>query len=147
HRMSVAPLKYEVPQELRGNGSGLQDLVWQTYLGDTQQDPNTDRSHVTIDGIAWEPDSHRVTLSVAPLASKDDTALPEPWTCFYDVTTKQIVPSAEVAEGPATESSNDSAPAPSEEATTEQTEPASSAAETADLEGERFRATREDPIT
>src|SRR5206468_6078994 len=71
HRVSAAPLKYEVPEELRGNDAGLQDVVWQTYLDATQQDPNTDRSRVTIDGIAWEPDSHRVTLSVAPIATKD----------------------------------------------------------------------------
>ena len=38
HRVSAAPLKYEVPAELRGPGSALQDVVWQTYLNDTQQD-------------------------------------------------------------------------------------------------------------
>ena len=112
HRVSTAPLKYEVPQELRGTAGGLQDVVWQAYLGDTQQDPNTDRSRVTVDGIAWEPDSHRVTLSVAPIASKDDAALPEPWTCSYDVTTKQIEPPAEVADEPADAAPNESATRP-----------------------------------
>ena len=111
HRTSAAPLKYEVPPELRGVGAGLQDVVWQNYLADTQQGADTDRSHVTIDGIAWEPDAHRVTLSVAPIASKNDTALPEPWTCVYDVTAKQIEAPAEVAEGTEDAAPNESAEA------------------------------------
>jgi hypothetical protein len=146
HRVSTAPLKYEVPAELRGNGRALPDVIWQTYLGETQQDPNTDRSRVTIDGIAWEPDSHRVTLSVAPIATKDDTALPEPWTCTYDVTTKQIEPPADVAEGPANAAPNDSAEAPFGVTATPETE-AAPAEESSDLEGEKFPATREEPIT
>src|SRR5438105_7200610 len=67
HRVSAAPLKYEVPQELRANGAGLQNIVWQSYLQATQQDANTERSRVTIDGIGWEPDGHRVSLSVGPI--------------------------------------------------------------------------------
>lgn len=144
HRVSAAPLKYELPQELRGNGAGLQDVVWQAYLSDTQQDPKTDRSHVTIDGIAWEPDAQRVTLSVAPIASKTDAALPEPWTCSYDVTTKQIeLP--DVAEGPANAPPDESTENPSAETAPEGTEAA--AEESTDLEGEKFPATRQDPIT
>ena len=151
HRVSAAPLKYEVPAELRGNGDGLQDVVWQTYLGETQQDPNTDRSRVTIDGIAWEPDSHRVTLSVAPIATKNETALPEPWTCTYDVTSKQIEPPGDVAEGPPNDSPNDapndSAEAPFGGTATQGTEGAAPAQELSDLEGEKFPATRQEPIT
>lgn len=153
HRVSAAPLKYEVPQALRGNAGGLQDVVWQAYLGDTQQDANTDRSRVTIDGIAWEPDSHRVSLSVAPVASKNDAALPEPWTCFYDVTTKQVEPPADLAGGPGESGPDESAPAavgvtspePAESETA--TEAEAPAEESTDLEGEKFPATRQDPIT
>jgi len=151
HRVSTAPLKYEVPQELRGTAGGLQDVVWQAYLGDTQQDPNTDRSRVTVDGIAWEPDSHRVTLSVAPIASKDDAALPEPWTCSYDVTTKQIEPPAAVADEPADAAPNESAAgavgATSTQPAEGDTEAEAPAEESTDLEGEKFPATRQDPIT
>ena len=71
-------------------GAELQDVVWQNYLADTQQGADTDRSRVTIDGIAWEPDAHRVTVAVTPIATKNDVALPEPWTCVYDVTARQI---------------------------------------------------------
>ena len=149
HRTSLAPLKYEIPQELHGNGGGLQDEVWQSYLSATQQPADTtDRSRVTIDGIAWEPDSHKITLSVAPIPTKHDTALPEPWTCTYDVTTKQIEPSATVAEGPADQSEN-SAPNESDEAvaTSGEAEDSAPAEEATEFEGEKFPATREEPIT
>lgn len=147
HRISTAPLKYEVPQELRGNNAGLQDLVWQTYLAATQQDANTDRTRVTIDGIAWEPDSHGLTLSVAPIATKDNVTLPEPWTCTYDVTTKQINPPPQVAEGPADAAPNESTEAPSDATAARDTEAAPPAEQSQDLEGEKFPATREEPIT
>lgn len=147
HRVSAAPLKYEIPQELRQRDGGLQDLVWQTYLGDTQQDSNIDRSRVTIDGIAWDPDSRRVTVSVAPIATKDDAALPEPWTCNYDVTAKQVEPPADVAEAPASDAPNDSAEPVSQITATQETEAVAPAEESSDLEGEKFPATREEPIS
>jgi hypothetical protein len=147
HRVSAAPLKYEVPQELRGNNAALQDLVWQSYLAQTRQEPNTDRTRVTIDGLAWEPDSHVVTLSVAPIATKDNAALPEPWTCTYDVTTKQIEPPPEVAEGPADAAPNESAEVTSDVPASQDTEAAAPAEQSQDLEGEKFPATREQPIT
>ncbi|HEY3661602.1 MAG TPA: YARHG domain-containing protein [Chthoniobacterales bacterium] len=148
HRTSAAPLRYEVPQDLRAAGSGLQDVVWQSYLSATQRDADADRSHVTIDGISWEPDSHRVTLSVAPIPSKDDTNLPEPWTCIYDVTTKQVEPPAEVASNEADNASpNESADATTETSETAEGEAAAPAEESNDLEGEKFPATREEEIT
>jgi hypothetical protein len=147
HRVSAAPLKYEVPAELRGPGSALQDVVWQTYLNDTQQDPNTDRSQVTIDGLIWEPDSQRVTLSVAPVPGKDDAKLPEPWTCVYDVAAKQIEPPADVAEGPAAPPPEEATTAPSDENAAAETQTAEANDESADLEGEQFPATREQEIT
>ena len=74
HRVSTVPLKYDIPEGLRGNGGGLQDVVWQSYLVNTRQAASTDRGRVTIDGIAWEPDSHKISVSVAPIPTKDDTA-------------------------------------------------------------------------
>src|SRR5262245_665837 len=144
HRVSATPLKYEVPQGLQGKGGTLQDLAWQTYLTETRQDPNTDRSRVTIDGIAWDSNSQQITLSVAPIATKNDATLPEPWTCLYDVTRTEIELSAEVAEGRA-----DSAPNQSDETSsvTGDVQAAASDEQSSDLEGERFPATREDSIT
>jgi hypothetical protein len=149
HRTSNAPLKYEIPEGLRGNGGGLQGEVWQSYLKTTQQAADTtDRSRVTIDGIAWEPDSHKISLSVAPIPAKGDTALPEPWTCMYDVTTKQIEPPSAVAAGPADESES-SAPNESDETapTTAEAEDSAPAEQSTEFEGEKFPATREEPIT
>ena len=152
HRVGTAPLKYEVPEGLRGNGGALQDVVWKSYLGDTQQPDDTDRGRVTIDGIAWEADSHKISLSVAPIPTKDDAALPEPWTCTYDVTTKQIEPPPAVAGGAADESGN-GAPNESADAQTgtvaagDETGASPSADESTDMEGEKFPATREQPIT
>ncbi len=146
-RTSAAPLKYEVPPELRGVGAGLQDVVWKNYLAETEQGADTDRSHVTIDGIAWESDAHRVTLSVAPIANKNDVALPEPWTCIYDVTAKQIEAPVEIAEGTEDATPNDSAESPEETAGLQDGEAAAPAEESADLEGEQFPATREQEIT
>jgi hypothetical protein len=148
HRTSSAPLKYEVPEKLRLVGSRLHDEVWQSYLNATQQGADTNRSRVTIDGIAWEPDSHKISLSVAPLPAKDDPALPEPWTCNYDVTTNQIESPPAVAQGPADESES-SAPNESDEtaATTDETEGSAPAEESTEFEGEKFPATREEPIT
>lgn len=144
HRVSAAPLKYEVPPGLQGNGGTLQDLAWQAYLAETRQDPKTDRSRVTIDGIAWDSDSQQITLSVAPIATKNDAALPEPWTCLYDVTKTEIELAADVAEGPA-----DSAPNQSDEASsaTEEVQAGASDEQSSDLEGERFPATRGESIT
>src|SRR2546423_1409263 len=151
HRGSAVPLKYAVPDELRANGSGLQDLVWQSYLEGTQQDPNTERSRVTIDGIAWQPDSHHVSISVAPIASKNDEALPEPWTCTYDVATKQVEAPADVAEGPANQSETN---APNEStnwesqpaAATGESDTTSADEQSYDMDGDRFPATREEQI-
>ena len=47
-RVSASPLKYETPPELRANGSELRDVIWQTYLDETQQDPNLNPRRVTI---------------------------------------------------------------------------------------------------
>ena len=148
HRTGNAPLKYEVPEGLRLVGSRLYDEVWQSYLKATQQPADTDRSRVTIDGIAWEPDSHKVSLSIAPIPAKGDSALPEPWTCNYDVTTNQIELPPAVAEGDVDESAN-STPNESDEtvATSDETEDSAPAGEATEFEGEKFPATREEPIT
>jgi len=76
HRVSTAPLKYEVPTELQARGANLRDQIWQSYLSDTQQDPNIDSRRVTIDATAWDPASQKITLNVSPLPSKDDRQVP-----------------------------------------------------------------------
>ncbi len=162
HRISASPLKYEVPQELRASGGSFQDVVWQSYLADTQQDANTDRRGVTIDATAWAPDSHKLTVSVAPMATDGDTAPPMPWTCTYDVMTKQVEPVPEVADNSPNEQQNaapddQASPQPNDTAApaaSDQNAPATEtydqSAKTADeseMDGERFPATRQQVIT
>jgi hypothetical protein len=152
HRVSTAPLKYDIPEDLRAGGSELPDVVWQSYLRATEQDPDTDRRRVTIDAVAWEPDSHKVAVSVTPIPTNDDTAPPIPWTCMYDVTTKQVEPSPEMAGGPTNDSESDS---PNESdgaqfgtvAAAETAEAPPPAEGPSEMEGEKFPATREEPIT
>jgi hypothetical protein len=165
HRVSVSPLKYEVPQELQASGRGLRDVIWQSYLSDTQQDPNIESSRVTIDATSWEPDSQRVSLSVSPVPAKDNSALPIAWTCIYNVNTQSIEPAGnEVAEGPVGQEP-DAQPneaeggAPDEIATgpdevnsvpvaeNEQAEATAPNEQGQELEGEKFPATREEEIT
>jgi hypothetical protein len=151
HRLSNAPLKYEVPEQFRGAGAHLQDAVWQSYLGDTQQGDGVDRSALTIDATSWSPDSHQVSFSVAPRPIKGSDATPPiPWTCVYDVTSKQIVPTVETTQESADESadrsSNETAEAPAK-AQTETAEAPAANEETQELEGEKYPATREEPIT
>jgi len=157
-RTSANPLKYEVPPELRASGNELRDLIWQAYLDDTQQDPALDQRRVTIDATGWEADSQKLTLSVAPVPTKDNTGqVPMAWTCVYDVAAKQIEPPADqVAEGPANESmtgapnemtTGDEAAPPENAVTAENGEVAPAEDETQELEGEKFPATREQEIT
>ena len=166
HRVSVSPLKYEVPQELQAGGSELRDVIWQSYLSDTQQDPNIDPRRVTIDATSWEPDSERVALSVSPVPTKDNSALPIAWTCIYNVNTQAIEPAGnEAAEGPTNEvqngqpnemesgTPNEMAAGPAEDnsapaaAENEQAEAAAPNEQAQELEGEKFPATREQEIT
>ncbi len=162
HRVSNAPLKYEIPEQLRADGAHLQDAVWQSYLDDTQQGDGVDRNMLTIDATSWSSDSHQVSFSVAPRPVQGtDATPPVPWTCVYDVTTKQIEPTAETTEETADDSDNSSsqetAEAPAEPETEPAEAPGQDETETAEapaddeqadeFEGEKYPATREEPIT
>jgi hypothetical protein len=160
HRVSKSPLKYEVPQDLRASGTQLRDQIWQTYLSDTQQDPNIDRHRVTIDATAWDPDSQKVTLSVSPIPTKDSNAVvPVAWMCLYNVQTKQFEPGqSDVAENAAGDNRGGAADeitgsTASDQSAANNNETADTTAATTsdeangDLEGERFPATRQQEIT
>jgi hypothetical protein len=157
-RVNSAPLKYEVPADLQANGSGLRDVIWQSYLQATHEDPSMDAQRVTIDATSWESDSQKVTLSVTPVPTKGDSALPMAWTCLYNVNTKRVEPTAdEVAEGPQDQpgggapnempTDNSNAPAAENAAANEDTQATATGGETPELEGEKFPATREEEIT
>jgi YARHG domain len=92
HRSGNSSVQY-VPAEGAGpEGHALQDTVWQTYLKATHADSNTPRRGVTIDATAWENDSRKLNISVAYLPAPDNPDVPEPWSCTYDVASKQVEP-------------------------------------------------------
>jgi hypothetical protein len=150
HRVSTSPLKYEIPSELSTPGGDLEDVIWNNYLSETQQDPKVDRNQVTIDAATWEPDSQKLTFSVTPKPVKDNTTPPAPWTCVYNVSTSQIETPGTAEERAKT--ADNTAPAPNESSASAAKPAASPAdaaptAESADLEGEKYPATRQDQLT
>ena len=158
HRASSAPLKYEIPAELGTNGNGLREMIWQSYLQATHEDSSIDPQRVTIDATSWEPDSQKVTLSVTPIPTKGDSTFPMAWTCLYNVTTKQVEPTAdEGAEGLPNQpengapneitADNSNAPAAENAGADEDNQATAATDETQELEGEKFPATREEEIT
>jgi hypothetical protein len=84
--------RYVVADGADGNVQGLQDSVWKTYLDATHANPNTPRRGVTIDATAWENDSRKLDVSVAYLPTPANPDVPEPWSCTYDVASKQVEP-------------------------------------------------------
>ena len=150
HRTSNSPLKYEVPEKLRlVTGAGYTMRSGRVILAPPNKPADTNRGRVTIDGIAWEPDSHKISLSVAPIPAKDDPALPEPWTCNYDVTTKQIVLATTCGGRPSRKNPRAAPLTNRTRPRRQRTKPkaAAPAEESTEFEGEKFPATREEPIT
>jgi hypothetical protein len=92
HRSSDSPVHYTAAEGNGPNVPGLQDSVWKTYLTATRADPNTPRQGVTIDATGWENDSRKLDISVAYLPSASSPDVPEPWSCTYNITSKQVEP-------------------------------------------------------
>jgi hypothetical protein len=137
HRTNSSVVRYETTDAAPAGGQPLQDTVWSTYLAATQRDPQTKRDHVTIDATAWENDSRKLTLSVAYLAVAGAKDIPEPWSCTYDVVSKQVEPESEQTVS-STENAS-SSPAQQDAEANEDTNPA--------FAGEKFAATREVELT
>jgi YARHG domain len=144
-RNSDASIPFVLAQET--GAPSPQDMVWKAYLNATHADPNTPRRGVTIDATGWENDSRKLDVSVAYLPTRDNPDVPEPWSCTYDVASKQVEPApdqpapTEVADNSANEQTSDQSDAVGEQN--------SETANTEDNEfaGERFPATRLDELT
>jgi hypothetical protein len=128
--------------------------VWKAYLAATDADPNTSRHGATINAMAWENDSRRVDLSVAYLPGPNNPEVPAPWSCTYDITSRQVTPTSRpAADQPGQESassdqrSSDQSGANNSFASNNSND--SAVDETADNEfpGEKFPATRLDELT
>jgi hypothetical protein len=92
HRSGASSVQYVVAEGAGPEGRTLQDTVWQSYLNAARATPNTLRRGVTIDATGWENDSRELDISVAYLPRKDNQDVPEPWSCTYDVASKQVEP-------------------------------------------------------
>src|SRR5438477_2900230 len=92
HRESDSSLRYVPAEGSSPQGRTLQDAVWLNYISATHADPNTPRRGVTVDATGWEGDSRKLNLSVAYLPTRDNPDVPEPWSCSYDVASKQVNP-------------------------------------------------------
>jgi hypothetical protein len=161
HRESDSSLRYVLAEGSSPQGRMLQDTVWQNYISATHADPNTPRRGVTVDATGWEGDSRKLDLSVAYLPTRDNPDVPEPWSCSYDVASKQVEPTPDqpvAASAIANSSAGDQDGATQEEGSEEETAAADSsakneqvadtdAADDTELPGEKFPATRLDQLT
>ncbi len=165
HRESDSSLRYVLAEGSGPRGRALQDTVWSRYISATHTDPNTPRRGVTVDATGWEGDSHKLDLSVAYLPTRDNPDVPEPWSCSYDVASKQVEPNPDqpvAASATANASTDDQdesqAGATQEQEPEQETAAADSAAkneqdanmdsaDNTELPGEKFPATRLDELT
>jgi hypothetical protein len=148
-RNSDASIPFVLAQET--GAPSLQDMVWKAYLNATRADPNTPRRGVTIDATGWENDSRKLDVSVAYLPTRDNPDVPEPWSCTYDVASKQVEPvSAPTANQDGDQSAQEQASEEEMAAGNRVAEngesPAAETGDDADLPGEKFPATRLDEL-
>jgi len=87
--------------------AGLQDKVWQTYLTANQSTANNTREGATIDATAWDPDSRKLSLSIAYMPTQNNPDVPAPWVCTYDVASKQVEPISIEGDGEPDQQSED----------------------------------------
>ena len=163
HRNGNSSVQYAVADGNGPEGRALQDTIWQTYLNATHTSSNTPRHGVTIDATGWENDSRKLNISVAYLPTHDNADVPEPWSCTYDVTSKQAepIPNQPVvnpdAANASAASADDAAQDQGQDAGQETTAGNASADNSPDSEteaaddneypGEKFPATRLDELT
>jgi hypothetical protein len=161
HRESDSSARYLLAEGSGPQGHTLQDTVWLSYIRATHADPNTPRRGVTVDATGWEGDSRKLNLSVAYLPAPDNPDVPEPWSCSYDLVSKQVEPApdqpvagSEMANGSAGEQDGaipgegpeEESPAAASSAQNNQDVDTNTANET-ELPGEKFPATRLDELT
>jgi hypothetical protein len=152
HRSNNSSVQFAPTQE--NAGTSLQDVVWKAYLSATEADPNTPRRGATINATAWENDSRKVDLSVAYLPGPNNPDVPAPWSCTYDVASKQVepvnVPAGDRAEGDETaapEQQGSDQGATKNPFADNSTESQTDEAADNDFPGEKFPATRLDELT
>ncbi len=89
---------YQVPDEYQRPGAGLEDLAWGFYLGEVGLPPRTNREHVRIDAVDWQPDASAFTLRLVPSGPGGTAQVPVPWLCRYDLTARRFQAVTDVRE-------------------------------------------------
>jgi len=149
HRTNPSQVRYDPVDGMHATSNQLQDAVWSAYLDVAQSDPNTLRSGVTIDATGWDSDSRKLAVSVAHVVSAGRTEIPAPWSCTYNVISKQVeLPPP--AEGVTSSTEQTTTFQDTGQGNEIQQEGAQSDAATSDeneFPGEKFPATREDELT
>jgi YARHG domain len=148
-----------VPVEGTEQGHSVQDMVWHAYADTTHAAPNTRRA-VTVDAANWEDDSRKLNLSVAYLPTRENPDVPEPWSCSYDVISKQVEPiPGQPQAGADTAAANQDEQSGQEQGSRHEVAAASppgasegdanmaTTDDDAELPGEKFPATRFDELT
>jgi YARHG domain len=98
HRQRADTLNYEIPEGFRDGDGRPENAVWHSYLEAIGLPPETQRESVTIDATGWENDSKKLNVSVAVTPSDANDSVPMPWSCTFDVATKQIDTPPETAQ-------------------------------------------------
>jgi hypothetical protein len=151
HRNNNSSVQFAPTQE--NTGPGLQDTVWKAFLNATDADPNTPRRGATINATAWENDSKKIDLSVTYLAGPNNPDVPAPWSCTYDVASKQVEPLGAPAGDQADDQSQTGEQQGSDQASANNsvadnsTESETDEAADNEFPGEKFPATRLDELT
>jgi hypothetical protein len=152
-RSSDSSGRYVMTEGAGANVQDLLDSVWKTYLNATHADPNTPRRGVTIDATAWENDSRKLDISVAYLPSRGNPDVPEPWSCTYNVASKQVEPTPnqpaggqEVADAAARDQNGNESDADQSSSAQNAQDSDAEVAEDDEYPGERFPATRLDEL-
>ena len=97
HQTRTGTLDFAPAQDMAIEGLPLEDAIWNYYVEAMGLPANTPREAATIDAVRWENDSS-LTISVAVTPLADDDKVPPPWTCTFNVASKQLEASEETAQ-------------------------------------------------
>jgi hypothetical protein len=145
----TSSVQYDPAEGTGPQNSQLQEIIWHSYLQAMHADPGTPRRGATIDATGWENDSRKLDVSVAFVSTPQNSDVPEPWRCTYDVASNQLEPASdqpvitEVADNSTNEQASEQSDAVAENAENSET----ANAEENEFPGEKFPATRLDELT
>jgi YARHG domain len=98
HRTNADSLKYEIPEDFRGDDRPLETAVWNYYLQTMGLPEDTQPDGVIMDATGWDNDSRKLAISVTVVPGDPDDKVPPPWNCTFDVASQEIEMSDESAQ-------------------------------------------------